>query len=503
MPRAKGGVVMADVSVGIVTRTRDRGLFLGRALGAVLAQTHPDWRLVVVNDGGDPAALRRAVAPLLERFAPGQLTLIDNPASRGRAAAFNQGLAALDTRFVCCLDDDDSWAPDFLAELVAFHARNAPLIPDLGGVAALVTALLEDVVTGPDGAPAIVPMGEDGLPNAFHRRDFLLGPLAYATYRHDLYPVQWMLDRQAVAAAGGFPEQFEVMEDRAFLMRFLQSRRIAILDRKLAFHHRRVRRVADRGQSAELNTLDNPSYDWRRYSELAMPALTTPADAPEAPLAAMVRAVGAAVLRELNDETSALWHKVHGEAAELRARLERIEARLGGPQPAPVDPAGALWSLWQAVGEAEIGYALGIGVPFLGRLILSHQGASEGLLFHAAPWRREAILQVPDTGPWCALELDLAGLAPAGRGLRIELAAGLAGGGLIQTAVARRAGFGRGFELAEAHVHAAPGGGAIRLCRSLPAALVDPARRPRLSIVLPRQAANLRLHLHDLVVAAD
>ncbi len=159
------------------------------------------------------------------------------------------------------------------------------------------------------------------------------------------------------------------------------------------------------------------------------------------------------------------------------------------------------------MGPGDIGYALGVGVPFLGRLVLAHRAPSrepvEGLLFHAAPWRREAILQVPQTGGWCALELDLAGLAPSGRGLRVEFAGRIAGGGLIQSAVARRDASGRGFELAEAHVHAAPEAGALRVRRHLAPALVEAARRPRLSIVLPRQAANLRLHLHDLVVAPD
>lgn len=492
-------------TVGIVMRTRDRPVFVARALDTVLAQTWRDWRLVVVNDGGDGGALAEVLDPVAPHFGPGRLEVIGNPTPRGRAAAFNQGLAALDTRFVCCLDDDDTWHPEFLAALVAFHAANAPLIPDLGGVAAGVTALREDLVAGPDGRMQIVPLGEDGLPNAFRRTDFLIGPIAYASYRQDLYPVQWMLDRATVAALGGFPEAFEVMEDRAFLLRFLQHRRIAFLDRPLAFHHRRVNRVADAGQSAEMNTLDNPSYDWRRFADLALPSLATPPGAPEAGLAGLIRAVGAAVVKELNDETSALWHKVNGEARGLRERLEALELRLAGGAPAgpAAETEGALWSLWAAVGDRELGWPLAAGVPFLGRLILSYAGPDEGLLFHAAPDRREAVVQVPQTGGWCALELDLAGLARPGRGLRVALAAGIAGGGLFQTAVACKARRGEGFELAAPHVHAAAGGGPVRIGRHLEAALLDPARRPRLSIVLPRQAANLRLHLYDLAVLAD
>jgi hypothetical protein len=259
--------------------------------------------------------------------------------------------------------------------------------------------------------------------------------------------------------------------------------------------------VADAGQTAEFNTLDNPSYDWRRFSDLALPTLTTPADAPEAALAGLIRAAAAAVVRELNDETSALWHKIDGEAAGLRAAVRAVEGRLGARPPlAAPDGAAAAWSLWDAVGPGVVGFPLGIGVPFLGRLSLSHKGGADGLLFHADPARREAILQVPQTGDWCALELDLAGLAAPGVALWLDLGAWLAGGGLIQTAIVRTLAGGEGIEMAEAHVHAAQGAEGLRLRRHLAADLIDPARRPRLSIVLPRQAANLRLHLHELAV---
>lgn len=498
-------------SVGVVTRTRDRPLFVARALRAVLDQTHSNWRIVLVNDGGDAAQLRARIHDegLDARLPPERLTILDNPVSRGRAAAFNQGLAALDSDFVACLDDDDSWDPGFLTELLAFHAANAALIPDLGGVAAAVTAIREDIVTAPDGSQQIARLGEEGLPNAFRRGDFLLGPIAYATYRHDLYPVQWLLKRQAVADLGGFPEAFEVMEDRAFLVRFVQHWRIAMLDRPLAFHHRRLRRSEDGSQSADLNTIDNPSYDWRRFSDLALPGLTTPPGAaPDLPQ--LLRAVGASVVRELNDETSALWHKLNGEAQALHARLDAVEARLPGAPAAVPEPRTEtpLWSLWDAVGPADIGYPIAAAHPFLGRFTLSYAGPEGGLLVHGAPARRVFQLQVPLTGDWCALELSLAGLsglAASGQRLGIDLQLSLPGGGLLETVlIAPEGGLrGRGrHRLIEPHVHAAPEGVVTRITRHFDVAVLHAHPQAKFSIVLPRQASNLRLRLHDLAVVA-
>ena len=505
-------------SVGIVTRTRDRNVFLTRAVRTVLAQTHAHWHLVLVNDGGDPEALRAALRTngLIEQFTEGRLTILDNPVSRGRAAAFNQGLAALDTTFVACLDDDDSWEPDFLSALTGFFRDNAALIPDLGGVAAMVTALREDVIDGPDGTQRIVALGEDGLPNSFSRGDFLINPIAYATYRHDLYPVQWILRREAVLATGGFPEDFEVMEDRAFLLRFLQSWRIAVLDRPLAFHHRRVRRGEDGAQSAEMNTLDNPSYDWRRFADLAMPAVTRPEGAEDRDLPRLIRAVGASVVKELNDETSALWHKVNGEAAGLRARIDALEeslsrhARLAPPgsltDAAATLPEGPLvWSLWPAVGSVQQGFSLTPGHRFFERLELSHAGHGAGLLLHAEPDARLLQLQVPQTGDWCAVELVLDGLAIPGRGLTCHIALDLPAGGLFETALvaARRRGTGKiEHEITDTHVHAAATYGAQILSRRIaPEALA--AGVTKLSVILPREATNLTIGLHDVSVSCD
>jgi len=500
--------------VGVVTRTRDRPAFVARALHSVAAQTFAGWRLVLVNDGGDAAALDAALAAagLSAMLASGAVQVLHLPQSVGRSAAFNRGAAALDTEFVCCLDDDDTWDPGFLTALVDLYDRTLPLAPDLGGVATLVTALREDLVEE-DGAMTLVPLGEDDLPHAFRRKDFFLDPVAYATYRHDLYPVQWMLRRAEALAVGGFPEAFSVMEDRAFMTRFLQRWRLAILDRPLAFHHRRPRRRGDTSQSVVLNTLDNPSYDWRLFADLAKVALNSPPEgAADAPLPAaraaeLIRAVAGTVIKELNDETSALWHKINGEAATLRAQVQALEARIGhvANREEAEAPAGMRrWALWDRVGETGAGYTLGAGTPFLDRLDLSMAEDMPGLLLHASPVQRQMVVQIPRTGDWTALELSLAGLAGKGEGLRCELVVSHPAGFLFETALSLslRDRLGRkshAFE--DSHVHACPPGGSVRVTRDFTPEALARSDRPKLSVALPRQALDFRLICHDLVVS--
>ena len=110
--------------VGIVVRTRRRPDFLRRALADIAAQSYSDRRIVVVNDGGDPAEVDTVVAEAgvtadVLHIAPGE---------GGRCIAANAGVRAAATELVVLHDDDDRWHPDFLARTVAWldtHPRDA------------------------------------------------------------------------------------------------------------------------------------------------------------------------------------------------------------------------------------------------------------------------------------------------------------------------------------------------------------------------------------------
>jgi glycosyltransferase involved in cell wall biosynthesis len=103
--------------VGIVVRTADRPEFLERALGDIAAQTYPDWRVVVVNDGGDHGAVIDAVR---DSAIADRVTVLDSRAPGGRCAAANTGVEALDGEYVVLHDDDDLWHPSFLERTVAY-----------------------------------------------------------------------------------------------------------------------------------------------------------------------------------------------------------------------------------------------------------------------------------------------------------------------------------------------------------------------------------------------
>lgn len=86
---------------------------VGEAVDSVLAQSHPDFELVIVDDGstdGTPDRLA-AYASRLQVF---------STARKGVSAARNTGVSQSLGRYVAFLDSDDLWRPDKLARQVAF-----------------------------------------------------------------------------------------------------------------------------------------------------------------------------------------------------------------------------------------------------------------------------------------------------------------------------------------------------------------------------------------------
>lgn len=115
---------MPTKPVAVITRTRNRPLFLRRALWSVAMQTFEDLIHVVVNDGGDLDDVEHAVKTL-PQAAAARVLVVDNQDLRGREAAVNVGLDATESEFFAIHDDDDWWEPTFLERCVA-RLRDTP-----------------------------------------------------------------------------------------------------------------------------------------------------------------------------------------------------------------------------------------------------------------------------------------------------------------------------------------------------------------------------------------
>ncbi|HNX05462.1 MAG TPA: glycosyltransferase, partial [Opitutales bacterium] len=211
--------------VSVVTRTRNRPVFLARAVESLLSQTYPDWEHIIVNDGGDAAALDSLLLPYAERYA-GRLKLVHLARNEGMQAASNAGLALASGEFVAIHDDDDSWHPDFLSACVAFLREKGPESP-YQGVVTHTVRVLEDI----DSAGRIAevsrapyqPMDEISL--------FRVG------FENPFPPIAFVYRRAAHRVIGNFDPKFSYAADLDFNLRFLARWEIGVIGRPLAYYH--------------------------------------------------------------------------------------------------------------------------------------------------------------------------------------------------------------------------------------------------------------------------
>lgn len=98
--------------ISLVMAAYNRAALLPRAIGSVLAQDFPDWRLVVVDDGSRDETL--AVA---RSFRDPRIEVVAHGANRGVCAAKNTGLDRARGEWVATLDSDDALAPGALRAL--------------------------------------------------------------------------------------------------------------------------------------------------------------------------------------------------------------------------------------------------------------------------------------------------------------------------------------------------------------------------------------------------
>ncbi len=107
---------MADtIAVSIITAAYEAQATLAATVASVLAQTRPDWELIVVADDGHDYRLHDGGAALDDR----RIRFVSSGGmGTGPAAARNAGLALASGTYVCALDADDRFAPERLEVLL-------------------------------------------------------------------------------------------------------------------------------------------------------------------------------------------------------------------------------------------------------------------------------------------------------------------------------------------------------------------------------------------------
>jgi len=109
---------MVTVVIPLYNKVR----YIKRALDSVLAQTHRDFEVIVVNDGSTDGSER-----IVEQYTDPRIRLV-NQANAGECAARNRGIGESRADLIAFLDADDEWLPEFLVTILCL----ANHYPDCG-----------------------------------------------------------------------------------------------------------------------------------------------------------------------------------------------------------------------------------------------------------------------------------------------------------------------------------------------------------------------------------
>lgn len=183
--------------------------YIGACLASVLAQTHRELDVIVVDDGSTDGG-----AAIAERVADERVR-VERIANGGVGAARNRGLALARGEAVAFLDADDLWYPEKLAEQIGVLRGDHEVV----AVGAVFQYLSEN-------GRRFGRAGQDARDAASQERMRRGGLMPF--------PISSLIARtDAVRAAGGFDESLPPVADLDLMARLALAGRVATVMRPL------------------------------------------------------------------------------------------------------------------------------------------------------------------------------------------------------------------------------------------------------------------------------
>lgn len=273
--------------------------YLAEAIESVRAQTHPDFELVVVDDGSTDATA--TIAGHYAGIDP-RIRLVRQP-NGGVAAARNTGLEVARGEWVACLDHDDLMLPHRLERQIAFIARH-PEVKVFGSVCEYVNEQAH-----PCGHTIGAPISSRADLDALLTKGHLIG----------LTHPSVMMHRETIRALGGYDPAMEPAEDLDLWLRVADAGHLVLQDDEVLTRYRVHARSITGAHAAR---------GWRTSRWAAARAAARRAGRPEPPMQAFLDDWRAKPIRQRLEETRQqlgwVYYRRAGVALTNRRWLEGL-----------------------------------------------------------------------------------------------------------------------------------------------------------------------------------
>ena len=106
--------------VSIIMPSYNTAKFISETITSVLAQTYPNWELIIVDD----CSTDDTDAVIRPYLADDRIRYIKNEENSGAAVSRNRALREAKGKWIAFLDSDDLWLPEKLEKQIAFMEKN-------------------------------------------------------------------------------------------------------------------------------------------------------------------------------------------------------------------------------------------------------------------------------------------------------------------------------------------------------------------------------------------
>lgn len=215
-------------TVSVITRTKERPIFLKRAISSVSNQEFQDFLHIIVNDGGDKKQVENIISEFSKDIQSKIRLFHRDISSNAPDTLFNESIDKIASKFFAIHDDDDTWHPGFLQLTVAHLEASRDNI-------AAVVVKTDKVLEVVSDQSIIVNKTSQWMP------DLKAINLYRQCIDNQLTPISTLFRRSAYESIGKFNNNLPVVGDWEFGVRLLREYDVDYLDPGYAlasYHHR-------------------------------------------------------------------------------------------------------------------------------------------------------------------------------------------------------------------------------------------------------------------------